>query len=132
MPSLRASSSTEESSSVHFSPPIASYNPSNNVENSNISNESFLYLDRDLLNGNSQSNSKAPSKNPISAPSNGHSIISKLNEREKHSETQKNDNSNYKSFPLDSAHETSNSTKELTIKSGTKYQNLFVDLHFTG
>ena len=130
VPSLRASRTTEESCSLHISPPIASYNSSNNVENSNISNEAFLYLDRDLLNDNAQSNSRVPSKTPISAPSNGHSIISKVNEREKHSEARKIDNSNNKSFSLDSAHEASNSSKETTIKSGTKYQIVIVHFDF--
>ena len=126
--SLIASKSTKVSSSVHISSPIASCNSTNNVENSNISNEAFLYLGRDLLSGNAESHSRLPSKNPISAPSNGHSTISKVNEREKHSETRKNDSSIDKSFSLDSALETSNSSKETTIKSGTNYQIVFV--HF--
>ena len=79
------------------------------------------------MNGTAQSNSNAPSKNPISVPSNGHSIISKLNELEKHSETHKNDDLNHNTFSLDSAHKASDSTKETTIKSGTRYQNVFVD-----
>ena len=40
--------------------------------------------------------------------SQGKAIISKVNEREKYSETRKIDDSNNKSFSLDSAHEASN------------------------